>query len=348
MEEKPFVGCVLVRCPNWVGDLVMAIPAFDCLRKGFEGAEFVGVAKGKLFKVLQGGPWFNHLIEAQEKSWAGLKRMVRRIREHRPDVAILFPNSFRSVTPIWWAGVKQIYGYQRDLRGAFLTGGPKPERNKGKVIPLPMQAYYLEICRSIGLQIPADPKPRLYVDEQVAEQGEKLLLKYGILDDETLVGLNPGANFGSSKCWPPEHFARVAELLEKKMGARILLFSGPGEEEIARAIVRESRAAIIDTTPDQVDLALLKPLIKRCDLLVTNDTGPRHYAVAFDVPVVVMMGPTDPRWTASNLENTVVLTSEADCSPCHKKTCPTDHRCMRNITPEAVYEAGQELLKENI
>jgi heptosyltransferase-2 len=91
---------------------------------------------------------------------------------------------------------------------------------------------------------------------------------------------------------------------------------------------------------------MLKPLVKRCDLLVTNDTGPRHYAVAFDVPVVVIMGPTDPRYTSSNLGKTTVIRIDLDCSPCHRKTCPTDHRCMTKITPEMVFEAGEKLLNE--
>ena len=101
-----------------------------------------------------------------------------------------------------------------------------------------------------------------------------------------------------------------------------------------------------DTGPDRVNLELLKPLIQRCQLLVTNDTGPRHYAVAFDIPVVVIMGPTDPRYTNANLEKTIVLRRETECSPCHLKECTLDHRCMTEITPELVLQAGKQLLQE--
>lgn len=110
--------------------------------------------------------------------------------------------------------------------------------------------------------------------------------------------------------------------------------------------MKDTQADIIDTTPDRIDLALLKPMIKRCDALITNDTGPRHYAVAFDVPVVAIMGPTDPRYTAANLDKTAVIRQELECSPCHKKVCPTDHRCMKDITAEMVIEATQKLLHE--
>jgi heptosyltransferase-2 len=159
-----------------------------------------------------------------------------------------------------------------------------------------------------------------------------------------VVGLNPGARFGSSKCWPPEYFGRLAEQLQTAMPCRVLLLVGPNEGEIARRVRAASRADLIDTASDPVDLALLKPLVRRCRVLVTNDTGPRHYAVAFGVPVVVIMGPTDLRYTGANLENTAILRRELDCSPCHLKVCPRDHRCMTEITPEAVLAEALRLL----
>jgi heptosyltransferase-2 len=136
-------------------------------------------------------------------------------------------------------------------------------------------------------------------------------------------------------------------LLSERFDCKLLLFIGPGEEEIGRTIVKLSKACIIDTGPDKVDLALLKPLIKRCRLLITNDTGPRHYAVAFDIPVVVIMGPTDPRYTHVNLEKTVVLRHDLECSPCHLKECSLNHNCMTEISPEAVLTASEQLLEEH-
>ena len=161
-----------------------------------------------------------------------------------------------------------------------------------------------------------------------------------------VIGLNPGAKFGSSKCWPPHYFSDLADMLAKRWDCKLLLFIGPGEEDLGRSIAEASNARIIDTGPDRVDLALLKPLIKRCQLLVTNDTGPRHYAVAFEVPVLVIMGPTDPRYTDTNLEKTLVLRQELDCSPCHEKTCSLDHECMAGITPEDVLKGSEKLLEE--
>jgi heptosyltransferase-2 len=135
--------------------------------------------------------------------------------------------------------------------------------------------------------------------------------------------------------------------LSARWACKIALFVGPGEQDISRRIIAGCRVPVIDTAGQGVDLSLLKPLINRCQLLVTNDTGPRHYAVSFGVPVVVIMGPTDPRYTEANLDQTVVLRRKMDCSPCHLKTCPENHACMVDITPEAVLAGCKQALKKS-
>jgi heptosyltransferase-2 len=340
------VSKIMVRCPNWVGDIVMSTPFLDCLCANFPNASMIGMVRRYGRGILQDGPWFQEMIDANDKSPGEFYQAVRNIRHIKPEVAFLLPNSFRSALTFWLGGAKAIYGYRRNGRGIFLQGGPKAKRRDNQILPIPMTDYYLDICRCLDLAIPDSMKPRLFIGEELHNQGQMLLKKYGIENSEKVIGLNPGASFGSSKCWPPQYFARLAELLQSSFNAKIILFVGPGEEEIARSIMDHTQAEIIDTAPDRIDLALLKPMIKRCELLITNDTGPRHYAVAFDVPVVVIMGPTDPRYTAAHLEKTVVIRRELDCSPCHKKVCPADHQCMRDITPEMVIAAAQKLLPE--
>ncbi len=338
------VKTIAIRCPNWVGDIVMAIPVFDCFRQNFPDARIIGVLGKNAHGIVRDGPWFDEFIDCDDKTFTGLRRMKDKIRALKPDMAILLPNSIRSALPFLLARTKKIYGYRRNLRGLFISGGPKPLRESSRITPMPMQEYYLEICRWLGMKLPAVKKPTLFISPQLQKRAEELLLKYGIRPNDTVIGLNPGASFGSSKCWPAEHFAKAAELFQQKFNANILLLAGPGEEQIVNAILSKTTAKIINTAPDRIDLELLKPIVKRSNLLITNDTGPRHYAVALDVPAVVIMGPTDPRYTESNLDKTIVIRIDMDCSPCHKKTCPTDHKCMTQVTPEMVFEAGKKLL----
>jgi len=337
---------ILVFCPNWVGDVVMATPVFQCLRQNYPDARIIGLIRGYAKGVVDDGPWFDQHVEINDKSWRGFIQLVYWMRTLDVELAVVLPNTFRSALLARLGGARRIYGYRRNGRSILLSGGPQPLRDDGQIRPVPMVDYYLEICRRLKLTVDPGKKPRLYISGPLQDRGDRLLESYGIVADDMVVGLNPGAQYGASKCWPPEYFARLAELLEQRFNCRLLLFIGPGEDRIGSKIIQRSKAAIINTAPDQVDLALLKPLVRRCRLLVTNDTGPRHYAVAFNIPVVVIMGPTDPRYTHAHLEKTKVLRQELECSPCHLKECPLEHGCMREISPEAVMQAAEQLIQE--
>lgn len=346
MKTQP--KTVIVFCPNWVGDVVMATPALDCLRQNYPDARIVGVIRSYVRGVVEDGPWFDKIIACDDKTAKGFCKLVQDIRSLNADIAIVLPSSIRSALTVRFGGVKEIYGYRRNGRSSLLSGGPKPIRAGNGILPIPMVEYYMEICRWLHLEIPEVIKPSLFLSESLKEKGDQLLDSYGIKPDDLVIGMNPGAKFGSSKCWPPQYFAKLAELYAKRWNSKILLLVGPGEDEIAKSILQSSKASIVNTGPDRVDLALLKYLIKRCQLLVTNDTGPRHYAVAFDIPVVVIMGPTDPRYTDANLEKTIVLRHELDCSPCHKKICPRDHECMLMIKPEVVLNGSEKLIEKEL
>ena len=335
---------ILIVCPNWVGDVVMATPTLDCLRQNYPEAKITGMIRPYVRGVIEDGPWFENLITCHDKTVNGFFQAIAAIRRLKPDLTIVLPNTFRSAIIARLGGSKQIYGYRREGRSMLLSGGPHPERNSRGIIPVPMRDYYLEICRCLKLTIPEAARPRLFFSDSLEANAKKLLQRYGIKPDDMVIGLNPGAKFGVSKCWSPDYYAGLAELLSANWNCKLLLFAGPGEAELAESIVSLSRTTIINTAPDSVDLSLLKPLINRCQLLITNDTGPRHYAVAFGVPVVVIMGPTDPRYTNTNLEKTLILRQPLDCSPCHDKTCPQDHECMTAITPRDVLRGSQKLL----
>ena len=334
---------ILISCPNWVGDVVMATPTFECIRQNYPKTRLIGLIRKYARGVVEDAPWFDQLIEINDKTSRGFFKLVHEIRRLKPELSIVLPNSFRSALIARCGGAKYIYGYRRNGRNLLLSGGPIPRVEDGHITPIPMVEYYLEICRWLHLTVSRQHHPRLHMSGAVQKRGRQLLERYGITPDDMVIGLNPGAKFG----WPPQYFARLAELITKHWNCKLLLFTGPGEETIGNTIVEQSSAKIINTAPDKVDLALLKPLIHRCRLLFSNDTGPRHYAVAFNIPVVVIMGPTDPRYTQANLEKTIVLRRETECSPCHLKECTLDHRCMTEISPEAVFQAGKQLLQEH-
>jgi heptosyltransferase II len=335
---------IIIRCPNWVGDLIMATPVFECLRINFPNTRLIALTRPYNMRILEDHPCLDTVIPCDDKTVSAIWKTAQAIRKHKADMAILLPNSLRSYAVVKLAGINKIYGYRRGER-KYLIKGPEPVRDSKGFKPCPMVDYYLEICKWMGLKPPPSKKPVLSISQKLQGEGNTLLQKYGIGKNDLVIGLNPGAQFGSSKCWPPDYFARLADQLTNEIQCKILLLVGPGEDRIASEIVSGSKAPIIDTSLNKIDLGLLKPFIKRCQLLITNDTGPRQYATAFDIPTVVLMGPTDPRYTEANLEKTIILRHDLPCVPCHKKICPTDHQCMKDINPEDVVQAAKKLLQ---
>ena len=240
------------------------------------------------------------------------------------------------------AGIPRRVGYVRDLGGLLLTKRLRYPGGSKKPEPMPLR--FRRLIEALGIP-GGDTRPELVIDAGVEERARQRRESLGIPEGEALVGLNPGASFGSSKIWPPEHFARLGDLLADRHGLRSIIFVGPGEEAIARDIESRMRHPVISTADDHVPLDELKVFIRDLRLLVTTDTGPRHYAVAFRVPVVVLMGSTDPRYTDLHLEESVVLRkADLPCIACHLKTCPIEgHPCMRTITPEEALDAVAEL-----
>jgi heptosyltransferase-2 len=267
----------------------------------------------------------------------------RLLRKERFDWAVLLPDSARAALAPFLAGIQTRVGYARDLgRRILLTEALDPPSKDGKRLPIPMTERYLAITRRLGCTVDAEPVA-LPVDAEAAARVEQRLTELG-LSDKRFVVVTPGANFGSSKLYPPEHFAAACDGLSERLGLTTVLAPGPGEEALARTVAEHMSAEAVVIADPVTSLTELVALIARCELAFSNDTGPRHIAVATDRPVVVVIGPTDSRHTDYQLERQRVLSEDVDCRPCHLKTCPIDHRCMTRLAPERVVAAAEELL----
>lgn len=338
---------ILVQAPNWLGDFAMATPAFRCIRDNFPNAEITLLTRRYLLPLLEGAPWFDDVIpydpSGRDRGWRGWRTMVRALRSRRFDVSILLTNSFRTALLARLSGARRRVGYDLEGRGWLLTDRLRPPMaGRGKRVPKPMPEYYLDLLEHFGLQRGSD-RMELFVTPELRERGDAWLAEHGIEPGDRFVALNPGASFGASKLWNPASFARVGDALASE-GAKVLVLFGPGEEDLASDIRGRMTRPTVDPEGRMIALDLLKCVLERCDLLVTTDAGPRHVAVAFARPVVCVMGPTDPRYSATNLEQSTVLREDVDCAPCHLKTCPIDHRCMERLTPERVLEACRRWL----
>lgn len=342
---------ILVRAPNWVGDLVMATASLNDLRKSFPDARISILLRPSRKAVLAGARYYDELISESGRSLPSILGTAREVKARGFDLALIYPNSLRTALIPLLAGIPERIGYGGVGRRFLLTRSieepswrrplwkPGPRR-----FPLPMAKRYSALVEAAGGE-PGDGRPVLAVSPECEARAEAMRRELGIAPGERLLGINPGASYGSSKLWPAERFARVGDLLSRKLGWRAIIFVGPGEEAIGERIADLMEEPAISTSKAPLDLDTLKPFIRDLGLLVTTDTGTRHYAVAFRVPVAVIMGPTHPGFTAANLDETEVLRRDVDCGPCHLKVCPTDHRCMTLIEPEEVAERARKLLE---
>ena len=244
------------------------------------------------------------------------------------------------------AGIPRVVGYERDGRGFLLSDKLLPVKEKGKYLPTPIVKYYMGLARYLGGQ-DRDLALQLFVTDSERREADEVLGRAGV-DLAATTGpkilLNPGAQYGAAKCWLPEYFAQLADRLIEERGATILLSGSPRETKILDAISANMKHAPIDLCRAGQSLGSLKDIVRRCDLMVTNDTGPRHIAAAFGVPVVTVFGPTFPEWTEINFDKERKVAIKVFCGPCQKKTCPLDHRCMTGLTPAMVFDSSIELL----
>jgi heptosyltransferase-2 len=179
-------------------------------------------------------------------------------------------------------------------------------------------------------------------DEAAAE---KVWTEEGFHGVET-IGLNTGGAFGAAKQWPVEYFAELARQLVDRRGSAVLVLCGPNEREVAQQIVeRANRSRVVSLARRDVSLGLTKACIRRLDLLVTTDSGPRHFAAAFNRPVVTLFGPTFIDWTETFYSKAENLQEKVPCGPCQKRECPLDHRCMRDLLVARVWQASVSLLQ---
>jgi heptosyltransferase-2 len=344
---------VLVRAPNWVGDFVMATAAFERLREGFPNAHLTVALRPYLRRLLSGSPWFDEVIEAPKANRPGeALRQARVVRQGRYDLAVVLPNSFETALVPFLAGVPVRLGYRQGRpgllnRGLRAAGGRRPpwRRWGPRREPEPMPRYYARLLDLLELP-PGRDRGVLYVGDEESRFIDAWLAERGLgQDGRKLVLFTPGASYGASKLWPADRFAELARRFAARGDLAPVILSGPAEVELANSIAEAAGDGVVAATDPVLKLDELKALVQRASLVVTTDTGPRHLAVAFDRPVVCLIGPTDPRYTDYGLDKTALIRKPLECSPCQRKVCPLGHhRCMRDIEVEEVEAAGLELL----
>lgn len=336
---------IIVRMPNWLGDLVMATPVLADLRKRFPHADITAMCQSNVAALLKCDPHISQIYSYKKPSgWVHRSQhgeIITAIRHGEYDLGVLTTNSFSSAWWFWRGHVKERLGYATHWRSLLLS----------KALPFPVQKEtqhlvitYKMLLEPLGIPL-SDTAPQLYISAQEKEAAQELLINQGInLGEDIVVGINPGAAYGSAKCWLPERFVEVTKRLLEDKKVFVVYFGDPAGAPLVNDICKQMPQRVINLA-GKTTIREAVALIQQCTVFLTNDSGPMHIAAALKIPLLALFGSTSDVRTGPYGGGRVIHKHVA-CSPCYKRVCPIDFRCMKRIGVDEVYAEVQALIAQ--
>lgn len=345
--EPSTIRRILVRATNWVGDMVVSLPALRAVRDHFPESEITVLARTWVVPLIEHHPSVDRIIAISRETgpFAGIRefrRALGMVRRTEFDLAVLFQNAFEAALLTWAGGVDTRVGYNVDGRGFLLT---HPVRPDDRVKRLHQVEYYIFLLRAMGWEGETGT-PVLHVGEKDVESVHSLLSREGIGPGDEVIGLSPGAIYGPAKRWPAERFAAIGDRAVERWGSRVIILGSSREGEICGSVAGAMKHPSLNLC-GRTTLGQAMALIRRCHFFVTNDSGLMHVAAALDVPMVAIFGSTDHVATGPLSNRARIVRIHTECSPCLRAECPTDFQCMLGIEPGHVWRE-LEMMKERM
>ncbi|MFC1676471.1 lipopolysaccharide heptosyltransferase II [Planctomycetota bacterium] len=341
MDDKKKKIIIWLASP--MGDAILSTPALRAIRKHFSSARIYFFAKPLIRQILSPGNFNDHWLD---KTCDNPFKIAGMLKQHKFTHAILLKNSFASALAVFLAKIPIRIGYAREGRALLLNQKLYPPKlTNGSFKPVSALDYYLAIASWLGGDV-SQRDTELQLDPQAKHSLNAKLPQ----SDKPSVILVPGGAFGPSKCWPSQRFAKVADWLIENYNAEIFVSVSPDQAEItiANEICQAGKHELINLGQKQLTIAELKSLFSRASLVISNDTGPRHIAIALKRKIVTLFGPNNPAWTENGYEDEIKIIGTGPCVPCDKPKCKKDqHICMDSITVEMVVQAAKKLLDKN-
>jgi heptosyltransferase-2 len=326
----------------------MSVPALQALREHNPQARISILARPWVAGLYGREAFCDEVIPYEApRGWKGIgekRRVAAELRARKFDCALLLQNAFEAAAMARWAGIPIRIGYDRDARGFLLT----------HPIPLPLTAeipkhqrfYYLELLKRARL-IPGYEKDitiRLGGSVDAAQLGHQRLVDAGFTG--AVIGVSPGAAYGSAKRWLPERFAEAAAALARERSAQVAIFGSKEEAALCETVCQQisNTGLRCQNFAGETPLGEFVEMAAACTLFLTNDSGAMHIASALGIPTVVVFGATDDEATGPTGEWSRVVRHPVDCSPCLLRECPIDHRCMTRVSASQVVAAAEGLV----
>ena len=379
------IKSILLRLPNWLGDSVMVSSAFEWLKLSFPLADFSIVGTKASCGIYERDSRIKHIfIDESKKAKSRIlatKDLAKAIGKH--DLAITFSNTFFSALLLYLTKSPVRIGYAKNARGFLLTHALKLQKHdlQGKkyhqvLLYLSLIAPLLQVREQVAHTLTSTLTRTLPNNAPKEPISHKILMPNEILEtlstkpltlishsidiapspNKPIIGINPGAAFGSAKRWEQSHFVSVIEYFLDKT-YQVYLFGSSAESsantDIANALKNHKNLQYFHNLTDKTNLSELIDHINAVNVFITNDSGPMHIATALKTPIVAIFGPTDISETAPYIpahteQSIALLHANLPCSPCKKRECPlTHHNCMKLISPQEVITSTLRVLEIN-
>ena len=315
---------------NWVGDNILAIPAYKALQHRFRSEGGIAVAApANVAPLLEASGIFKQVIP-----WPrGTRKRIAALRQAGTfRRAVILPNSFRSALVAYGAGIPERWGYGSDFRGILLTHPIQQRQQRGHQLD-----DYTSLLAALNAPRVVDDVPTIKLPPAIREHGKRVLLEVGMHLDRPIIAVHAGGLYGRAKHWGDSRYVDVIKRLRLD-GYDVVLLTSPSERDQAQRIATTCNGVpIVGHDGDVLELAAA---ISHCAALITNDSGPLHVAAALSVPSVSIFGPTDPDRTVIAGASRVIRRT-LNCQPCYQRECPLGHhRCMNEVSVDEVFSAA--------
>jgi heptosyltransferase-3 len=325
---------ILIIKMRYVGDVLLATPVLTRLREGFPKASLVMLVNPGTDGVVRNHPALDEVLVVERGNWFRQWRFLRTLQARRFDLVIDLTDSDRSAALSWLSRAPARVGYNSEdrWRGSLYTRIVEADRLKMHQV-----RYHLAATESLGLTGPA-PDPLLNVSPESRSEANRLLEDIGIDANRPLVCVHPGARWWF-KSWPPGRFAALADLIQRETSTQVVIVGGE-QERMSAGRISETMKTPLHSLVGRTGLQELAAVLARASLMISNDNGPMHMAVALRVPVIALFGPSDPAVWGPWGEGHRTFYKGLDCRACFHPDCfRGEQNCMRQITLEEVWDA---------
>ncbi|MDD5596211.1 MAG: lipopolysaccharide heptosyltransferase II, partial [Candidatus Omnitrophica bacterium] len=344
-KVKPFKRILIARTDR-IGDVVLSTPVIKAIRENYPHAYIAVLVSPYAKEIVEGNPYLDEVIvydkDKLQRGLMGSIKFARLLKKKKFDLALILHPNNRTHLITFFAAIPRRLGYDRKFH-RLLTDKIKHTKQLGQKHET---EYTLDFIRYLGIE-PASKSLYMPIKKESEEKVDKLFEELSILKTDKLLAVHPAASC-PSRIWPNDRFAAVADKLIEKYGFKVLILAASKDKALAEEVKKHMSHQAINLA-GETSISMLASVLKRCQLFISNDSGPVHIAAALGTPVISIFGRNQPglsplRWAPLGPKARTIH-KNVGCVECLAHNCLKGFACLKAIKVEEVISIADEILK---